>query len=58
MPKQVNIEKIKSEFEKADLDEQINAYHIIKEWITSKLIERTTELENEKEKYFIIKDQL
>lgn len=54
----VNIDKVISEFSKANLDEQIEAYHKLKDWLNDKISEKTTSLENEKERYLSSKESL
>ncbi len=58
MPKQVNIDKVKAEFDKCNLDEQINAFRKLKGLIDEKIFERVKDLDNEKEKYLTVKEKL
>ncbi len=58
MLKKVNIDKVKAEFDKCNLDEQIKAYHSLKEWLNEKITTKINSLDVEKENYSTVQERL
>lgn len=54
----VDTEKIIAILEKSDINEQIVAFHVLKEWLTEKIVKYTNELEEQQNKFLKTKDSL
>lgn len=54
----VDVEKVISIFEKSSIDEQIVAFHELKNWLTVKIVEHAQVLEEQQNKFLKIKDTI
>lgn len=56
--KGLSLDKIIKEFDKCDLDEQVKGFHLLKEHLTKKLLDRAKEHEEESNRILSIAEEM